>query len=274
MTQLSDDEWAILTGRPDFCRFCKDAGYILVERSPFQFERRACNVCGSVEEAERSRRLAVIREGSRLSPEQLTTTFEDFNVDAHPSLREVRDAAMQFAAEPKGWLVIYGKYGTGKTMLLHAIGAYLVQTNLLVMYGSVTELLAKLREGFGDNARDVNREVDALKSVDVLLLDDLGKERSTDWAQEVLFQLFDWRYANRLPTVVTTNETIPELAKRYPAIASRLADAGLSHVVHNRAPDWRLFQGKPTPARYESRVGEAKKKEEIGVGHETHTEGE
>ena len=56
------------------------------------------------------------------------------------------------------------------------------------------------------------------------MIDDLGTQNATPWAQEKLYQIFNYRYVNRLPTVVTTNQPLEEIEGR---IHSRLRDPEL-----------------------------------------------
>jgi DNA replication protein DnaC len=71
----------------------------------------------------------------------------------------------------------------------------------------------------------------------VLILDDLGEESQTSWAEEKLFQLFNHRYNHRLPTVVTTNRLPEKIDQR---IWSRINDRSLVVAVEVGAPDYRL----------------------------------
>lgn len=77
----------------------------------------------------------------------------------------------------------------------------------------------------------------------VLILDDLGAERLTEWGEEQLFLLLDYRYRHQSPTVVITNEPLETLPAR---IYSRLGDRALSTVVYNPAPDFRWGHGRIT----------------------------
>jgi DNA replication protein DnaC len=79
-----------------------------------------------------------------------------------------------------------------------------------------------------------------VRTVPLLVLDDLGTENATSWAREKLFQIINYRYQERLPTVVTTNHTLDELE---PRLVSRLADRRYSQVVRIEARDYRRFGG-------------------------------
>jgi DNA replication protein DnaC len=67
-------------------------------------------------------------------------------------------------------------------------------------------------------------------------LDDLGVEHSTAWATEKLFQIINYRYEYRMPTIITTNADLKGLDMR---IQSRLFDIGLVRRCHIKAADYR-----------------------------------
>lgn len=75
-----------------------------------------------------------------------------------------------------------------------------------------------------------------------LVLDDLGTEKLSDWVQEKLYAILDWRYGQELPTLVTSNLTLAELASHYRAHGPRLASriAGMGEEVELRGRDRRV----------------------------------
>jgi DNA replication protein DnaC len=77
---------------------------------------------------------------------------------------------------------------------------------------------------------------DQVRNVPLLILDDLGTQSSTPWAQEKLFQILNHRYNARLPTVITSNQRLEEIDLR---IRSRMVDPDLAHIVAITAPDFR-----------------------------------
>jgi len=70
----------------------------------------------------------------------------------------------------------------------------------------------------------------------LLVLDDLGTENATLWAKEKLFQLMNHRYVTKLPTIITTHQTLEELD---PHIASRMSDLKRGRIVYLNAPPYR-----------------------------------
>ena len=77
---------------------------------------------------------------------------------------------------------------------------------------------------------------DRLRNAPLLILDDLGVENPSAWAQEKLFQLLNHRYSHMLPTVITTNADLDMLD---PRIRSRLLDDTIIHRIRISAPDYR-----------------------------------
>lgn len=171
-------------------------------------------------------------------------TFNTFNPQ-HPALSENAELSLQyafktcfqFAQDLEGWLLLQGTYGCGKTHLAAAIGHEALRTGHNVLFITVPDLLDHLRNSFTPSA-DANYDetFERIKSSQLLILDDLGAENPSSWALEKLFQLLNYRYTNRLPTVVTTNI---DLARIDPRIRSRLMDEDIIRRMVITAPDFR-----------------------------------
>lgn len=96
------------------------------------------------------------------------------------------------------------------------------------MFAYVPSLLDHLRAAFAPGSELSYDDVfDEVQSVELLVLDGLGSERSTPWVEEKLGQLVTLRHAARRATVVTTSATVSELSGNRPAVWSRLMDRGL-----------------------------------------------
>jgi DNA replication protein DnaC len=149
------------------------------------------------------------------------------------SLRETR----AYAQEPEAWLVLTGGYGCGKTHLAAAIANYRVYNGYPAIFVVVPDLLDHLRATFSPSSNvGFDRRFDEIRRAPLLILDDLGTHSATPWAQEKLFQLFDYRYNARLPTVVT----MVRGADLDPRLETRLFDSSHGQVWEIEAPSYRL----------------------------------
>jgi DNA replication protein DnaC len=110
---------------------------------------------------------------------------------------------------------IHGQTGSGKTHLLGCIANYLIENGVDVLYVVYADLLDKIRETYNEGATETESAIlRRVTSVSVLLLDDLGMEKNSEFAQKYLAQIIDHRYRHMLATIITSNFTLPELKER------------------------------------------------------------
>ncbi|HLF28376.1 MAG TPA: ATP-binding protein [Anaerolineae bacterium] len=204
------------------------------------------------QQAERDRSRAEALRASRDIAHLAHMTFATFqseghalNVEQRGSLRNAYEGSQRYADEPRGWLLIQGGYGVGKTHLAAAIANACLSQSLPVTFLNTPDLLDHLRGAFSPNAEETyDRRFDDLRESPLLILDDLGTQNATAWAEEKLFQLLNHRYVAKLPTVITTNLPLDDLD---PRLSSRLADMDLVRKLPIDAPDFRrsaLEQGQ------------------------------
>jgi DNA replication protein DnaC len=179
-----------------------------------------------------------------------TMTFETFDARGNSSSAEQRSslegayrAAKQFSERPDGWLVLFSHgTGVGKTHLSIAVAERQIREGRQVVYSFVPELVDYLRYTFSPDSRvRYDDAFDRVKNASLLILDDLGRERSNPWAEEKLYQIIVHRHNNRLPTLITspqdfTNESGP--------ISSRVQDPTISQLIRIDANDYRK-KGRP-----------------------------
>ncbi len=159
------------------------------------------------------------------------------------SLRRAKQAAESFAAgEQMGgiWLLLTGPGGSGKTHLAVAIGSEYLRRGQPVFFAYVPSLLDHLRSTFSpDSPIGYDELFEQLKTVPLLILDDLGAESSTNWAEDKLNQLIVHRHEAMLATVITSVFSIAELEEAKPRIASRLVDDHVVNWLPLKAPNYR-----------------------------------
>lgn len=139
-------------------------------------------------------------------------------------------------------LLASAKPGLGKTHAAYAVGSEAVNGGLTVEAYTCMEMLSALRP----NPRDPDapdRTMDDLLTCDVLIIDDLGRERLTDWAQEQVHHVLNARLAESRRTVITTNLTSAEMGERYgyPLLDRVLDDAVIAKVTgesRRRPAEW------------------------------------
>jgi DNA replication protein DnaC len=168
---------------------------------------------------------------------------EKLPVDEQNSLDNAFFAAQQFAEHPDGWLVFMGTYGTGKTHLAAAIGHFRAAMGEEPIFAVVPDLLDHLRATFSPTSSASYDSVFAqVRTARLLVLDDLGTQSATPWAREKLYQVLNYRYETRLPTVITTSSTLDEID---PRIRSRMLDERVCRVYKIIVPPYKTQAAKP-----------------------------
>jgi len=148
----------------------------------------------------------------------LRRTFENFIVDtperikAYKIAKRYADTFSERYANGEG-LFIEGSYGTGKTHLAAAISLQLINQGIPVICKTSGDMLLDIKKSYDDERTNEAQVLEVYKSVDLLVIDDLGKEQCTDWSVSTLYSILNDRYEDMKPTIVTTNYGAEELAK-------------------------------------------------------------
>lgn len=203
--------------------------------------------CRMAEIAERERQAQLQREREQvreLAAYSLTderfkaSTFDALEVvpDNEKAVRIARNYVAHFDemyAASKG-LIFYGSTGTGKTFLADCIANALMDEGVPVL---VTSIVA-LTRGMGEELPNVLRR---MKSARLLILDDFGAERFTDFKAEQIFDVIDTRYSSKKPMIITTNLPLNELKKdgdiRRQRVNERILE--VCHPVKMDGTSWR-----------------------------------
>lgn len=219
-----------------------------------------CELCGAIvaeerekQEEEHAERMTIKNylERSGLMRGILAgMTFENFDPKIAGTAKDIAEEyADKFSRETTRGLMFYGKAGSGKTHLAVAIARRIIETKQIqVRFARVVDLLSEIRKTFDENeSYRTENESDLIKkyiAVPLLVIDDLGSEKTTDWVRQILYQIIDERWIEQKPIIVTSNLKPNELKARFEErIASRVA--GMCRLVESRDYDYRIKKSTP-----------------------------
>jgi DNA replication protein DnaC len=223
----------------DSCSWCNGARYVAVREytgGMFTGNRyKPCGKCAAVEREARWDRIGV-------AP---ILTFDDWR-DA-VAMRPAKQACEELLAGKRHVAFLTAGTGCGKTHLAKAtVVEWVRQGKGSALFRTVPELLQELRDTFDDDTpHGLSQRMKAYADIGLLVLDDLGAEKGTEFAQEKLFSIVDRRLGagRKKPTLVTSN-CAPDSDRIGHRVASRLAPG---HVHIPNGIDFRQQHLEPKP---------------------------
>lgn len=235
-------------GDPD-CMQCRGLGYVGYDVAFGHPKFGQLDTCDCFKARRAARAQAQYFATSNLAGQQ-DKTFATFTASL-PGVGTALETARVFAAAPARWLLLTGAYGCGKTHLALAIANQVISQGVQVLYQTAPDFLRSLRATFDrENPAKFDQVFGFAQNVELLVLDDLGAERMTDWAAEQFFGLLDHRYLRDLPTVVVSNLSLAQIGELSARLGSRLADTSkVLHVAMKGAGDYRQMTAQQRQGR-------------------------
>ncbi len=246
------------------CEHCnKYIAAITVEVPQLRIKNKILPTCECVVEREeakireaqnfaKKREIEKLFSISNLGERFFKSTFESF-LDRNGSETAYK-VAVKYVKTFKEWngesLMLWGEPGNGKTHLAAAIVNELSKKGYIVVFQSVPELLQRIRSTFNsENKENETQIMRALLECDLLILDDIGAEKTTEWVEEKLFNIIDGRYRKELPTLYTSNLEPKELKNQVGKRSyDRMVETSLT--VKNEAASYRREIAKQRLQRF------------------------
>ena len=216
------------------CPICKGAGFLRVDLPPGHPDFGKLVLCRcrtdslTRERKDKLERLSNLGPLVRLTFDNLLNQGRSANPQSRERFHRAYNICRDYARSPEGWLVLLGPSGCGKTHLSAAIANERIAAGQQVLFVVVPDLLDHLRSSFSPSSEVSYDELfENVKAAPLLILDDLGTQSATPWAQEKLYQIFNHRYNAHFPTVITSNRSLAEIEER---LRSRMTDPDLSRI--------------------------------------------
>ena len=230
------------------CPDCRGTGW----RTLTVGETRRAERCDCWRTGVAQQMLARARIPARYSKCDFSTFITYENEKLQRACRKAQEFAAAFPVVDKGLLFI-GPPGIGKTHVAVSVLREVVLKGMRGVYYDTRSLLSTIRSTYNPVTRASEAEVlDEVMRAELLVLDDLGAERLTDWVEETMHLIVNTRYNEKRPTVFTTNyEDVSDagdldslLVRVGYRLHSRLRE--MCEFLEYDGPDYREFEHPPT----------------------------
>jgi len=221
---------------------CRDCGETFEATNLGRLTATICSKCGmkreereqaaeklAQEQKEEERYQGLIRLAN-IPPRWREVTFDTLDPNIQPvAQRLAREYAAGFSKESSSLVFYSPGNGTGKTTLAACIINYVLhELRLPVMFAKARDVMLEIRKTFSDRYETEAEILDKVSYVDLLLLDDVGVDRPSEWIKSTYWTLMDRRFDWMLPVVVTTNKPFEG---RDEILADRIGEGAASRLL-------------------------------------------
>lgn len=150
-----------------------------------------------------------------------------------PWQKRMLETAQSYIHAPEGWLVLSGQSGCGKTHLCTAAYVQLIHKGLRGQFMAWRDRIGTLKS-VDIPREDIERELTGYKQAQLLCIDDLlkcGDGQPTRADKDIAFEILDARYRAKLPTILSTELSLPQLEQLDEAIAGRIHEMAAGRIV-------------------------------------------
>ena len=147
-------------------------------------------------------------ERATIPPKLKKASFDNYSVTQQneKAFNAFKKYADEFTRKTEIGLCVYGTAGNGKSHLSAALANNLLNKGYSVKFQNVPDLFTRIKATFDNSSNETEYHIiNELTNVDLLILDDAGAEKPTDWVQEKLYQIINNRYNNLKPIIISTN---------------------------------------------------------------------
>lgn len=223
------------------CNLCKDTGCIIIHNEKAADTIKPCRC----KEEGKIKRLWI---NSGIRTEDIEKTFSNFEI-WNESSQNIKNVATNYylnfekiKESRKNSILLCGNPGSGKTHIALALAnSFMRKKGYKVIYMPYRDAITEIKQNVLDKEQ-YKKIIGRYQTCEILLIDDLYKGKKTEADLNIMFEIINYRYLNRLPCITSTELTIDEILDYDEAIGSRIYEVSRDYLVEikGRENNYRL----------------------------------